>query len=474
MSSDFKKTMSEQDEYKYKDAKGVSAHDAGSANVEAPQGTAIKMDEFMESRGAEIASSLLGTGDSEYSRGKHSNADKKEFTNTISDFHSLMFEPSIEFNENVTAEANKRKEWIAELQNSLEFRELHNRTMLDSFGAELSARKTYLTYMEEQEKSEGERKKTPKEIADEISDDLEQADDIGDALGGDGAGDEIGMGGKRSLTETIDLMRRIKNHDVLRGIFERAGAYRRAAQSMQRTRQVRGSDERAGIEVGGDLSKIVASERLRLVCGEEAIEDYAAYRLLKNAMTQKEYTSPEHIGRGPVVVVVDESGSMFGPEIMEAKAMTLALAWIARNQGRWFAAVAFNNREHGRWHIQRPDDSDSDEFMDWLESFMSGGTRSHVHEQDVPNRWEELMQDAGEGEAGKADIVTITDGLFSLRDIDGWNKWRAERNIKHTVIGVGCSIESGQICQIADDVFSVENLSVGADDKTVETVFQKI
>jgi len=51
----------------------------------------------------------------------------------------------------------------------------------------------------------------------------------------------------------------------------------------------------------------------------------------------REHHAVEPAGKGPVIAVVDESGSMQGAKAETAKALALALAWVARRQRRWWA-----------------------------------------------------------------------------------------------------------------------------------------
>jgi uncharacterized protein with von Willebrand factor type A (vWA) domain len=48
------------------------------------------------------------------------------------------------------------------------------------------------------------------------------------------------------------------------------------------------------------------------------------------------------VGKGPIIVSIDESGSMIGEKAHTAKALALALAWIARQQHRWCGLVAYS------------------------------------------------------------------------------------------------------------------------------------
>ena len=76
------------------------------------------------------------------------------------------------------------------------------------------------------------------------------------------------------------------------------------------------------------------------------------------------------MGKGPIIICLDESGSMIGERNHAAKALALALAWIARQQKRWCALIAFSG-ESGERILPLPLGKwDEVALMDWLESFM--------------------------------------------------------------------------------------------------------
>jgi len=61
----------------------------------------------------------------------------------------------------------------------------------------------------------------------------------------------------------------------------------------------------------------------------------ALRRIVERQALCREHHAIEPVGKGPIIVVLDESGSMDGEKCHTAKALALALAWIARQQRRW-------------------------------------------------------------------------------------------------------------------------------------------
>src|SRR6476619_3956255 len=73
----------------------------------------------------------------------------------------------------------------------------------------------------------------------------------------------------------------------------------------------------------------------------------------------------EPVGKGPIIVSVDESGSMEGEKAHTAKALALALAWIARRQRRWCGLVAYSGDSGERLLALPPDRWNETALMDW-------------------------------------------------------------------------------------------------------------
>src|SRR5690606_3215004 len=122
-------------------------------------------------------------------------------------------------------------------------------------------------------------------------------------------------------------------------------------------------------------------------------------------------------GKGPIAVFIDESGSMDGVPIENAKAMALAITWIAKQQKRHCYIVRFSGSkkiEDSRICDISPGDDSSDSIMEWLGEFMNGGTVPDVpfkESMKLPmfdksvNQWD-----------GNSDIIVITDGEMLIPD----------------------------------------------------------
>src|ERR1019366_9163122 len=101
-----------------------------------------------------------------------------------------------------------------------------------------------------------------------------------------------------------------------------------------------GMDDVVGVMLDGDVGRLLPHELAKL--GDDDLADDAMRRLVERQMMCREYPAVEPITRGPIIVCTDESGSMQGEKGHTAKALALALAWVARRQKRWIALCAYS------------------------------------------------------------------------------------------------------------------------------------
>ena len=119
-----------------------------------------------------------------------------------------------------------------------------------------------------------------------------------------------------------------------------AGRFRRVAQSKQRWKVTHGLDDVVGVEPGGDISRLLPIELAQLTVPELELDTLR--RIVERQALCREHHATEPVGKGPIILAIDESGSMQGEKAHTAKALGLALAWIARHQKRWCALCAYS------------------------------------------------------------------------------------------------------------------------------------
>jgi uncharacterized protein with von Willebrand factor type A (vWA) domain len=296
--------------------------------------------------------------------------------NAVADFHGAAFEPEPRLKE--ACADPLRLEFLGQLLQAPDYRALHACTRLDAAASAIAAA-SFAEQFASLRKEGGEGRdeemaalRAAGRAAAEAGKEVEECREACAALG-------MGPGcpGGNDPKAIASLFRRVRGSKALRRICELAGRYRRLAQSRQRQKAVHGLDDVAGVELGGDVGRLLPHELAKLA-GDDELADDAMRRLLERQLMCREHRASEPAGRGPVVICVDESGSMSGEKGHAAKALALALAWVARSQRRWAALVSYSGDTGERLLALPPARWDEAALADWLEQFLGGGSSIDV------------------------------------------------------------------------------------------------
>jgi uncharacterized protein with von Willebrand factor type A (vWA) domain len=172
---------------------------------------------------------------------------------------------------------------------------------------------------------------------------------------------------------------------------------------------------------------------------------------------------------GPLVICYDESGSMAGEKEIWAKAVVLALLFIARRQKRPYAAIAFGSAKEIRVKtIQRPEMATMADVLEVAEPFFNGGTDFQRPLMEA----RKIIEAGGCPSTGsarcpghrfeRADVVFVTDGLCRvtpefLAEFEAFKKRTATR-VFAVLVDVGSSAEVS-VRRWADQVHRVVDLA---------------
>jgi len=433
-----------------------------------PSPTALELDEWSIRRGAEALAGdvllpILG------------NLPEPDIAEDVAaDCLAAAFEPTPRLADNPTDEVRGR--FFEQLLETPEYHALHTETRLDPVASELAAghfAQGYLALADSQppDPPDESGEAAPKSEADKAREEMKQdmaalgtaakaldsaAKEVDDLRGAQRSlGGEGGIDGQHVPAKDFkERFKRIKNSRNLRRIMQLAGRYRRLAQAKQRQKTSHGQDDVVGVELGNDLGRLCPSELVAL--GDEDLELDAMRRYLERGLMQRDYRGIEPKGRGPIVVVVDESGSMHGEPIATAKAFALAMAWIARHQGRWTCLVGFSGNCKPNILTMPPGKWDQVALLDWLEHFYSGGSHRDVPLVELPQVWDSLGCPVG-----TTDIIQITDAYC---DIDAtmarrFNEWKQTIQAKYYAIIIGHR-DAGDLQAVSDRLWCLPGLGL--------------
>jgi uncharacterized protein with von Willebrand factor type A (vWA) domain len=257
------------------------------------------------------------------------------------------------------------------------------------------------------------------------------------------------------------LFKRVQSDPHLKKIMALAGRYRRLAQARQRNKPTHGYDDMVGPDIGSDVGRLLPSELASLAV--PGLDDDVLVRLVQGQARVRDLRTLEPEGKGPIVVAVDESSSMEDADrIHQAKALALAMAWVARHQRRWCCLLAWSSKGQRRHIVLPPGGWDEGALLGWLLAFWRGGTDLPL--EDMPKLW----QEAG-APKGRTDILLITDGICGVADQerDAFLAWKAQAQAKmHTlVIGCGHGAHGGLagLEGVSDALQLVDDLAVGSE-----------
>ncbi len=271
------------------------------------------------------------------------------------------------------------------------------------------------------------------------------------------AGTSTGVGGQLPPGKIRALAARLKADARLKQIALLAGRFKRIAASKRRQKLKHGADEVSDIEQGDAIGRLLPSELMQLT------HPIRRALLLKNLMEkqalQYQLSGMEPLGKGPLVVLLDKSGSMEGPRDIWATALALALLDQAQRERRTFALVAFDYRVKFE-AVVKPGEP-------LPEAALFTGCAGGTEIADSVNRGLELIR-TNQGQLKKADLVLVTDGGSEAHMAPQLRQQAVELGV--TILGLGIGVERQWLEPWCDDVQAVTDLN-SITDASAERLF---
>ena len=374
----------------------------------------------------------------------------------VSDLHAAAFLPNPELED--SCKDPLRREFIQELINTPDYQSLHASTKLNTVASEIAAcsfaeqfhlLEARVPNPSQPSKPEGldvaviaSASRASKDAADGVA----ELESVTQAMG-------MGPGepGSSDVNDIASAFKAVRSNPALLRICSLAGRYRQLAQGLQKARSKNGFEEATGLENGGDISRLIPSELMRL--GIPELEIDFLRRFAERQCLCREFESTEKVGLGPIVIVIDSSGSMVGHRNENAKAIALTLAWIARKQGRWCGLVAFSGGTGHRVLSLSPDRWNQVDLLDWLASFLGCGSDQDVPVREMPAIFTEIG-----APAGKTDLIYITDAELSIsqKKATEFKTWKA--SVQARLISLVLNTEPGDLKSISDEVHIISSL----------------
>lgn len=206
-----------------------------------------------------------------------------------------------------------------------------------------------------------------------------------------GYGVEPGELRRLPFEERVALAKRLRGNPKLRAVAKELGRVRRLAFARQQARVKRVPSEIVGIIQGDSIVDALVSEKALLA--DPDLEVLFWRRYVAGELLQHDHRGRAKVGKGPIIACYDGSGSMNGAPETWAKAVVIALADLARSQGRDYAAIQFGSKGQLKtWRLPReqPEKERLNAILEVAEFWFSGGPLRIDQRAATPQGWKPI------------------------------------------------------------------------------------
>jgi uncharacterized protein with von Willebrand factor type A (vWA) domain len=195
------------------------------------------------------------------------------------------------------------------------------------------------------------------------------------------------------------------------------------------------SGEVYSVEQGNDVARLLPAETVLLT--EPQLEMVTLERIASHRASQYAVRGTTKKSKGPLVLALDESGSMHGIRNDWAKAAAVALARVASEERRPVAVVHYATST-----VEQPvKPNDTSGVMRMILHFLGGGTAIGLALGVAVDEVKRLAQKGHHG----ADIILVTDGIDRDRETQ-------EKSVE-AALSIGARLWTVAIeCSIAEDL----------------------
>jgi len=443
------------------------------------------------------------------------------YVNFMGDQWSALYKTAPKINPEVDSKAALHRPLIQKMMASEEYQELRNQTTLDDFSAAigtLSMSETMIKYIEEQQKQNEQLKqmreqqkqlqqqlkqnqqaiqkrdmqgKKPtgkqQQQAQSLADQMEQlqqqmgqqlADgmDMGqmlsqavhdaqdtkkgieDLMAGTQAGSGEAEMQKIPLRQQLELAQVLKQNETVKQVAEWAGRFKAIARKKQKSKHVY-SVEREGITQGNDPELLLPTELAMLNHPSTKLDFYR--RFTEKQTLQYAPEGKDSAGKGPIVLCLDQSGSM-NHKKEQAAGFSLAIAMIARRQHRDFAYIPFSSRV-GETMIFPKGKIPVDDILKIATEFLHGGTS---FERPL-NAAIKIIENRDRFK--NADIIFVTDGSDCIGEdfLTDYKQKKKKLDFKCMGCVLSDSEYQDEVEKFTDEWFLATNLIAAAEESAV-------
>lgn len=210
-----------------------------------------------------------------------------------------------------------------------------------------------------------------------------------------GAGTCLGT----QVRPTEEVIKRLRNDQHIKRIATIAGRMKISMRRVQAAKSVYGCEERYAVEQGDDVQRLLAQEHTLLA--DPDTELLLDARLIEKQAALYAQRGKAFEERGPIVVLLDESGSMSGERQQWACGVALALIELAQKQRRGWCVAHYQGSVTRHLICKPGENADPGKLLDAVSAHTGGGT-----DIACALAWAQRNMPLGK----QADVVVVSDG----------------------------------------------------------------
>lgn len=241
----------------------------------------------------------------------------------------------------------------------------------------------------------------------------------------------------------VDTMIKIANDkkSMLAQIIKLAGHYQRTFSHKIRT-STKGYEVLTGIGFGNELDCLLPEEVMYL--DDEDYQDLKNLDLINQQLQQYTFKGNQPTTSGKIICLIDESGSMYGERIINAKAYCFGLYQKAKSEKRDFKVIRFGCTNHA----EVCDIKSADDLINISSKFFEDGGTDF--ETPLAKAKEIIESDSN---FKKSDIIMITDDGSTMSNsfLEEFKKFKSRMETKLIVLNL-MHCRYGNLGDIADEM----------------------
>ncbi len=263
------------------------------------------------------------------------------------------------------------------------------------------------------------------------------------------------------LGDRLKLVDRITRDRRMKQVAELVGRFRNLARAKQKDKVKKDRDEIHSIKLGADLEHVLPQELAALRHPVLKLDFYRKFT--EKALLQYDLKVNEPQGRGPIVALIDISGSMGGQPLDWAIATALALVDTAARQKRRSKVIFFDTEVKKEVEFG-PGERDIQKIMDIASTGAAGGT-------DYKPALLAAKKTIETVNFKNADVVMVTDGLCRVSEpfLQKFNEVKKRLEFRCFTVLIG-SDRHNELGKWNDRVWGVRQL----DEETAGEIFEEI